>query len=39
MCVNVCSFVLVGSESVIAAWSRDGRGGVAGRMWGSVVYY
>jgi hypothetical protein len=33
--VNACSFVLVGSESVVA-WSRGG-GGVAVRMWGSVV--
>jgi hypothetical protein len=33
--VNACSFVLVGSESVIVAWSKDGRG-VAVRMWGSV---
>jgi hypothetical protein len=31
---SACSFVLVGSESVVA-WSRDG--GVAVRMWGSVV--
>jgi hypothetical protein len=35
--VNTCSFVLVGSKGVIVAWSRDGGGGVAVRMWGSVV--
>jgi hypothetical protein len=34
--VNACSFVLVGGESVIVVWSRDGEG-VAVRMWGSVV--
>jgi hypothetical protein len=38
MLVNACSSVLVGSESVIAAWSRDwGGGGVVVRMWGGVV--
>jgi hypothetical protein len=35
VCVNACSVVLVGSKSVVA-WSRD-EGGVAVRMWGSVV--
>jgi hypothetical protein len=33
--VNTCSFVLVGSESVIVTWSRGGV--VVVRMWGSVV--
>ena len=26
MCVNNCSIVLVGNQSVIAVWSRDGGG-------------
>ena len=39
MCVNKCSIVLGGNQSVIAVWYRDGGqgGGVMGRMWGIVV--
>ena len=32
MCVNNCSIVLVGNQSVIAVWSRDG-----GVGWGVIV--